>query len=171
MEFFEVLQKRRSIRAYRKDAPVKEEDVNKILEAANSAPSGGNLQPYKIIVVKSEEGIKALQSSTRQVFISQAPVSFVFCVDSSCFIERYGERGRSLYAIQDAAIACTYAQLAATALGLASIWVGAFDEAKVSSALKLPSNLRPVAILPVGYPAAEPGPYSRKPLEEITVTM
>ena len=171
MDFFETLGKRRSIRGYDPTKPVSGADIEKILESVRSAPSAGNLQPFKVVVVKSKEAVAVLQSSTSQAFISQAPVSFVFCVDSSCFKERYGDRGKNLYAIQDTAIACAYAQLAATALGLSSIWVGAFDEVKVSRVLRIPENLRPVAILPVGYPSAEPTPYSRKPLEEIVVRL
>jgi nitroreductase len=69
---------------------------------------------------------------------------------------KYGERGRTLYALQDATIAVVHAQLTATALGLATCWVGAFDEAAVVQSLQLPSGLRPVVLLPVGYPAEAP---------------
>ncbi|MFH1619667.1 MAG: nitroreductase family protein [bacterium] len=169
MDFFEVLEKRRSIRGFDSTRPVKDEDISRILEAARMAPTAGNLQPFKIIVVKTEEGRKALQSSTRQEALAQACVSLVFCVDSSRFQERYGERGRGLYAIQDSAIVCTYAHLTAAALGLASSWIGAFDEMKVGKGLGLTDNLRPVAILPVGYPAKEPSPFERRPMEELVI--
>ncbi|MFN7181896.1 MAG: nitroreductase family protein, partial [Planctomycetota bacterium] len=77
------------------------------------------------------------------------------------------DRGKKLYAIQDATIACAYAQLAITALGLGSVWVGAFDEKKVKQILNLPKELKPIAILPIGYPNEQPKITSRRKLEDI----
>jgi nitroreductase len=94
-------------------------------------------------------------------------VALVFCAHPALSQVRYAERGETLYALQDATIACTFAMLAATAVGLSSVWVGSFDEAAVSQTIELPDSQRPVAILPIGYAAEEPRLRDRRPLNEI----
>jgi nitroreductase len=90
-----------------------------------------------------------------QVFISQAPLVLVFCANPSRSVERYGERSQ-LFSVQDATIAAAYAQLTIHALGLLTVWIGAFDENKVSEILHLPQGQRPIAILPIGYENEKP---------------
>jgi nitroreductase len=82
-------------------------------------------------------------------------------------LERFGERGRGLYSVQDATIACAYAQLAATALGLGSVWVGAFDPDEVRKIVGLPEAQQPVAILPIGYPEGDLEIRGRRTLEDL----
>ena len=89
-----------------------------------------------------------------------------FCADPVCSAVKYGERGASLYSIQDATIACAYSQLAAKALDLDTVWVGAFDEAAVSSILKIPPELRPVILLPIGYAGKVPHPRPHGELKD-----
>lgn len=167
MEFFEVIHVRRSVRAFQARA-VEEEKIKRILEAANRAPSAGNLQAYEIFLVTSQQRRDELaRAALGQDFLSQAPVCLVFCAHPARLTERYGERGRRLYAIQDATIACTFAMLAATALGLASVWVGAFEDEAVRRAIRAPKELQPVAILAIGYGAETPTPTSRRRLAEL----
>jgi nitroreductase len=80
---------------------------------------------------------------------------------------KYHARGVGLYSVQDATIACAYAQLAAAQLGLGSVWVGAFDDDAVKRVLKTQADWRPVALLPIGYLAETPAPTSRRPLDEL----
>lgn len=156
MEFFEVVRRRHSIRAYQQ-CRVEEEKLYSILECANTAPSAGNLQAYEIVVVTDEKARQALaRAALDQEFIAQAPVVLVFLQNPRRSAIKYGRRGAELYSLQDATIACAYAQLAATALGLASCWVGAFDEEPICRLLKVPPGLRPVALLSIGYPAEDP---------------
>ena len=98
-----------------------------------------------------------------QFLIAQAPVVLVFCANQARSAAKYRKRGARLYAIQDAMIACAFAMLAATALGLSTVWVGDFDDAAVQRVLGCP-DLLPVAILPIGYPAEEPEPTPRRSL-------
>ncbi len=167
MEFFEVLEKRHSIRVF-SGQPVEAKKQAMILEAANRAPSAGNLQGYEIYAVMQPE-IKArlCAAGGGDAFISQADMVLVFCTNPGRSGPRYGERGRELYAVQDATIACTYAQLAVTALGLGSVWVGAFDEDAVRRAIGIGQDLRPVAMLPIGYPAEEPKIRGRRSLDDL----
>jgi len=166
MDFLKLVQNRRSIRSYSKKE-VEKEKIKKILTMVNLAPSAGNLQAYKIFVVRDKKMIEEIAKNTVGLFHfkSLPPLLFVFCANQKESESRYGKRGSSLYAIQDATIACAYAQLAACNLNLGSCWVGAFDEEKIKEILK--TNLLPVAILPIGYPAENPPRRGRKKIEEI----
>lgn len=167
MDLFECMRQRRSTRAFH-DRPVPEELLQRVLEAARSAPSAGNLQAYHIYVVRDRRVREQLAAaSLDQSFIAEAPVALVFCSDPPQSAPRYGRRGEELYALQDATIACAFAHLAATALGLGSVWVGAFQDEAVARAIGAPPHHRPIAILPVGYPAEEPPARPRRPLHEL----
>jgi nitroreductase len=169
MEFYDVLQKRRSIRDF-SEKPIETTKTKNIMNAAMRAPSAGNLQAYTIYLVHSEEKRELLLAATDyQEFMAQAPLIMVFVADQQISEAKYGHRGAELYSMQDATIATTYAQLAATAESLSSVWVGAFDPLEVSRILHLDSYHIPVSILAIGYPSekAEPRPFKRKPINEI----
>ncbi len=155
MEFFEVLEKRHSVRAYQRK-PIEEEKLKLILSAAGMAPSAGNLQAFEVILVFDEKKKELLSKfALNQWFIAEAPVVLVFFANPERNVWRYGKRGADLYCLQDATIACAYAQLAATALGIGSCWVGAFDDKELKQYLNVPGAWKPVAILTLGYPAEE----------------
>lgn len=167
MEFFDVIERRQSIRAFAAK-PVEPEKLQKILETANAAPSAGNLQAYEIFLTTQAERRAALaRAAWQQDFIASAPVALVFCAHPQRSALRYRQRGIRLYATQDATIACTYAMLTASALGLATVWIGAFDDDAVWRAINAPEGLVPVAILPIGYPAEKPEPTPRRRLEDL----
>lgn len=168
MDLFATARARRSVRVFLPQA-VEPEQIKTILETANLAPSAGNLQAYEIYVVTDRTARERLvQAAGDQPAIAQAPVALVFCAYPHRSAERYGPRGHSLYCVQDATIACAYAQLAATALGLATVWVGAFDEDAARHALGIESTLRPVAILPVGHAGERPAAAPRRSLTSLT---
>lgn len=169
-DFFETVRHRHSVRRYQSTA-VEEEKLHAILEMACAAPSAGDLQSYQIIVVKSADTRQALrQAADDQEFISEAPICLVFCADPERSKTKFGERGQSLYALQDATIAATYSQLAIVAAGMGSTWVGHFDEQQVSKILALQNGLTPIAMLSIGYPAELPEPSSRRRMEDIVQT-
>lgn len=171
MEFSELLQQRKSVRNFQ-DRQISPEILEQILKAANLAPSAGNLQAFEIFVATgSEKKAQLTQAALDQEFIREAPVVLVFCANSSRSEWKYKQRAIDLYAVQDATIACTFAMLAATNLGLGSVWVGAFNDDKVSEALGNPPGLRPVAMLPLGYPARNPNPRPRRPIEDLVRTL
>lgn len=153
--FFDFLSKRRSIRGFKEDT-IDESRLNKILEACNLAPSSGGLQTFEIYQIKNRKIKEKLVSAAKdQTFIAQAPLVLVFCANPSRSVERFGERSQ-LFSVQDATIAAVHAQLAIHALGLSTVWIGAFDENKVSEILQLPQGQRPIAILPIGYGNEKP---------------
>lgn len=167
-DFFATVRHRHSIRRYQPDMAVEPEKLHAVLEMACAAPSAGDLQSYRILVITDKASRQALQQAAEdQPFISEAPVCLVFCADPRRAREQYGERGESLYALQDATIAAAYAQLAVVAAGLGSTWVGYFDEAAVMEAAAVPQGLVPVAMLSLGYPAELPEATPRRPLDEV----
>ena len=177
MKFFEVIKNRTSIRSY-SSKEIEEEKLQKILDVINSAPSAGNLQSYRVIVVKDKNQRNNLAASslsmarkTKQTFISEAPISLVFLAIPSTSSIRYGKRGSSLYSIQDATIAAAYAQLAATSLGLSSVWVGSFNTENVSKLVNAKQDEIPIAIIPIGYSNEESNPTTRKSKEELFFEM
>lgn len=166
MEFQRVVELRHSVRKYTAD-PVDPAALERVLRLAARAPSAGNLQAYRIIVVRSARKRQALSvAAGDQGFLSEAPIDLVFFADPERSAASYGPRGSSLYAIQDATIAAAFAVLAATNEGLASAWVGAFDESAVRVVCG-EKKLRPVAIVPLGHAAERPGETPRRDLGEI----
>ena len=169
MDFAQVVEERHSVRAFQ-GREVDRATLESIVRAARRAPSAGNLQAYKVAVVESPPVRRALaQAALDQDFVAQAPAVLVFLADATASGVKYGRRGETLYAVQDATIACAYAQLAACDAGLGSCWVGAFHEDGVRSALHVDEGLRPVALLPLGYPAEDPRVTPRRPLSEMLI--
>ena len=166
MDTLQTIARRRSIRAFKGD-PVPREILIQVLEAARAAPSAGNCQARDIIVVRDRAVRKALaEAALKQEFIEEAPIDLVFCINPKRSARRYGERGCNLYCILDTAASVENALLAAHALGLGTCWVGAFHDNLVAKALGLPPDVRPLAIVPLGYRAEEPDPTPRLSFEE-----
>lgn len=168
MDILSVIRKRRHVHHF-KSEPIPTSTIISLLEAARWAPSAGNLQPWEIVIIRSNsQKAKLVEASGGKKYISNAPVILVFCADLNRTAERYGERGTSLYVIQDTAAAIQNVLLAAKGLGLGSGWVGAFDERSVSGVLGLPSHVRPLAIILVGTAAEDSKPPPRREVEDFT---
>lgn len=163
----DLIFRRVSIRKFQQ-REVDDKVLRLILEAGNAAPSAGNLQARDFVVVRDpKRKLELARASLKQMFIAQAPVVVVVCANYPRSMRVYGERGR-LYAEQDATAAVENILLAVTALNLGACWVGAFDESEVSRILNLPEHVRPMAIIPIGYPAEQPERRSRYPIEVLT---
>ncbi|MEK6582524.1 MAG: nitroreductase family protein [Nitrospirota bacterium] len=165
MDVFTAVKGRRSIRKFlKKDIP--EDVLDKLVDALIWAPSAGNLQSRKFFFVRDEKTKGRLASAAlNQGFVSDAPVVIVCCADIAK-ASGYGQRGIELYAIQDVAASVMAMMLVAYEEGLGTCWVGAFKDEEVSKVLNLGNSLRPVAIVPVGYPAKIPKPTSRVSRQE-----
>ncbi|MBU4265686.1 MAG: nitroreductase family protein [Candidatus Altiarchaeales archaeon] len=156
MELSEAINGRHCIRRFRPDE-MEEEKVEGILEAAREAPSAGNLQARDFIVVRDSKKRRELaEAALSQNSVSEAPLVIVVCANPGKSAAKYGSRGEELYCIQDATAAVQNILLAVHSLGLGACWVGAFDENSVREVLGIPSEIRPVAIIPIGYSAEEP---------------
>lgn len=150
LDFFEVVDKRFSARKYLKK-DVEKRLIDMVIETSEKAPSAGNLKAYDILLVTEQKAKEELSKAAyNQSFVSEAPALLIFCALPSKSASVYGKRGAELYSIQDATIAASYAQLAATALGLATCWVGAFNEDRVKGILGLHEE-KPIAIMPLGF--------------------
>jgi nitroreductase len=168
MEFLDVIAKRRSVRHFNTRIEVTDDDIRVLLEAATTAPSAGNIQPWRFYVVRTAEARERLAQAIGQRWATAAPVTIVVCVDPRPCGARYGERGEKLYAVQDSAAAVHSILLAAVDRGLASCWIGAFDEDAVRDAIGATAPVTPIAVLPIGRSAEAAGKPARRPLSEVT---
>ena len=143
MDVFKAIQKRRSIRAY-EPTKVPKKTLNRILEAAQLAPSAGNVQPWHFIVVTDSQKRKRLAEGGRYAkFLAESPVVIVGCGDHVASPKWY---------MVDVTIALEHMVLTAASEGLGTCWVGSFTENEVKELLKIPKNFRIVALLALGYP-------------------
>jgi len=128
MDVLECIKTRRSIRKFL-DVPVEWEKVTQIVDAARCAPSAGNLQNWKFIVVLNEDKRKSIaEACVHQLWMGKAPVHIIVCAEPERAKRFYGIRGERLYTIQNCGAAIENALLTAHSIGLAACWVGAFDE-------------------------------------------
>jgi nitroreductase len=166
MELTQAIKTRRSVRRFT-EKPVEDEKIKQIIEMGNLAPSAGNLQPRDFVVIKNQDTKQHLVNAAHgQKFIAKASYVIVVCANSQR-ASPYGNRGTDLYTIQDTAAAIQNMLLTIVDLGLSSCWVGAFNEKMVSDTLGLPSHIRPVAMLPIGYSDVVSGSGSRIPVEDL----
>jgi len=170
MEVFEAIRNRRSIRKYKQD-PVPEAKLRNILEAARQAPSAGNRQPWRFIVVKDKKTREKLaEYADGQGFVGEAPVVVAVFGDPDDSPGGYRRDPMVAYK-QDPMIAVEHMCLEATELGLGTCWVGpasrGYDVTAIKEMLNVPERMYMICLLPIGFPAETPPPRGRKPLGEI----
>ena len=161
---FAVMTKRRSTRKFLKKH-VTAPNVDKIIAAADTAPTVGNFQGFEIFYIRSPKKKKALVKACNNQPYVDAPVVLVFCKNPSRIKMKFPANILKKFAIQDAALAAAYAQLTAHALGLSSIWIGMFDEKQVMNVVG--TDLIPASILCIGYPQQTKYPKRRRNLKEL----
>jgi len=165
MSILKIIKERRSIREFQKKE-IPKGIINKLIEALIWAPSAGNLQSRKFYFVFDQKiKEKLIEAALGQDFIAQAPLVVVGCTNAE-ISWRYGERGKNLYSICDVAMSIQNMMLLANEEELGTCPVGAFDEEEVRKILNLPQNLRPIVIIPVGYPTEKPEAPPRVSKEE-----
>ena len=167
MEFDKVIRERYSCRKF-SDKEVTKDVIEKILEAGRIAPTAKNIQPVKIYVISSKEGLAKIDKASPCRY--NAPVVLLVCADKD---KAYTKRdGIQLY-MMDASIVTTHMMLEATNIGVDNIWIELFDGEIIRNEFNIPSNLEPVCMLPIGYKEDDctPGPLhsQRKELNEIVV--
>lgn len=168
MDFKKVAEKRRSVRSF-DDKNIPKEDIKEIIKIGDMAPSAGNQQGRDFIVIQDDEKKqKLVKNAYGQSFIADAPWVIVVCANKERSAERYGERGRNLYSVQDATAAVENMLLAVVDKGYAAVWIGAFDEKKVTEQLGIPEGVRPISILPIGHPTHIPDRPEKMSSEELT---
>ena len=149
---------RRSIRKFRSNH-VTDEDIEKILRAAMSAPSAANKQPWEFIVIKDRKILdKIPEFHPYAKMAREASIAIVVCGDT----RRSDDRG---FWVQDCAAASQNILLAANSLGLGSVWCGVYPKEDLTDKFKelfnLPKEVYPVSFIPIGYPNEEKPPSER----------
>lgn len=167
MDFQTLAAQRYSLRKF-SDRPVEEEKLTAILEAGRVGPTAHNLQPQRIFVMRSAEA--QAKTDACMGFHFHAPLLLVVAYDPEAAWKR--EIDGKNHGEIDAAIAVSQMMLQAADLGLGTTFVGVFDPEKLVAAfLEELGTLRPIAVLPLGYPAEGAHPArlhgERKPLEEL----
>jgi nitroreductase len=159
MSILDSILGRRSIRRYEnKDIP--KGVLQQILEAGRQAPSAGNRQPIRFIVLKDYESKKQLSNGLFSRFIKDSPVVIVGCANVRDILT-------GKWAVVDAAIAMQNMVIAAWILGVGSCWIGVFNEKKVREFLKIPDKWKVVALVTFGYPAEQPKQRKKKQVEKL----
>lgn len=165
MDFLKLAAERYSVRKF-KDKPIEQESIDKILTAAQIAPTGCNYQPQRILVINNEEAFTRLKDCTRCHF--DAPCAMLVCYNKEeCWTRPYDGNQSG---IVDASIVTTHMMLEAWELGVGSTWVMHFNPFKMREVFNIPENIEPVALLVLGYPADDAVPNERhtqfRPIEE-----
>lgn len=163
MDYQKLIRTRCSIRGYRPD-PVPEDVLQKVLDAARVAPTAANRQPLQLIVVTDPSTRALLKEVYDRDWFWTAPVIIVGC---AAVTKAWQRSGGFNAAEVDLSIVMDHLILAATDEGLGTCWVCQFDEAKLKEIVRIPDEVRVVALTPLGFPATEPRPFQRKSLEEL----
>ena len=146
---FNTMLSRRSQRKF-ENKQVEDSKIEMILAAADTAPTAGGFQGFEIYHVKNPDiKLKLVDAANKQPYVN-APVVLVFCMNPDRVKMNFPPDILKKFSLQDATLAAAYAQLAAHALGLSSIWIGMIDEEKVMAALG--TKYIPSSILCLGYP-------------------
>ncbi|MCV0409251.1 nitroreductase family protein [Nitrosopumilus sp.] len=163
-DLFRVFATRRSTRKFDK-TKVEDWKIDKILSAADVAPTAGNFQGFQVFLIKNKNTKEALvEAANKQPYVN-APVVLVFCTDPSRVKLKFPPETLEKFSLQDATIAAAFSLLAASGVGLSTIWIGMFDEEKVKKILG--TDLKPSSILCIGYPDKKKPPKSRRKLKEL----
>ncbi len=163
MDFLELARNRYSVRSYKPD-PVEKEKLDRILEAARLAPTAVNLQPFQLIVIHTAKREAELLRIYNKKWFVQPPIIICAC---GLLAKSWARKDGKNYNDVDVAIVMDHLILAATAEGLGTCWIGAFDQAAAKEVLGLPDGVEPIAFTPLGYAADRPPRKKRKPLSEL----
>lgn len=167
MDALKCINSRRSVRKYL-DKKVPAKTIKGLIVAASNAPSSLNDQPWIFITITKKKTMNALASLKVQLskFIGTAPLLI------ACSYDEAKSRSKQ-HNLENVALAAENILLAAHAKGLGACYVTAFDqkfpeiEESIVKALKLPSNVKPVCLISVGYPKEKPGKKKMRPISEI----
>ncbi len=151
MSVFEAIATRRSIRKFTaQDVPM--ELLGVVIDAGRYAPSSGNIQNWRFILIKNPETKqKIAEICQQQLWIAEAPVLLVVCSETEKLKRFYGKRGEMLFSVQNTSAAIQNMLLTIHGLGMASCWIGAFDEDVLKRQLSIPDDVRVQAVLPIGF--------------------
>ncbi len=161
---FNVMLNRRSQRKF-DHREIEDWKLEMVFAAADTAPTAGGFQCFEIYHVKNTDvKLKLVPAANNQPYVN-APVVLVFCMNPSRVKLNFPQHIIKKFSVQDATLAAAYAQLAAHALGLTSVWIGMIDEEKVMDSLV--TELVPACILCLGYSQKTLHPKPKRKLAEL----
>lgn len=167
METLECIKSRRSVRRY-SDKEIAWNLIANIIDAARHAPSAGNLQNWKFIIILDRSKRESIaKACLNQLWMAKAPVHIVIVSETNKAKELYEKQGE-IYTIQGCAAAAQNIMLEACNLNLGSCWVGAFVKDQIKKILGIEDFAEPQAIITIGYPEEEPSKPAKWPLENVT---
>lgn len=167
-DILDLIKSRRTIK-YFLPKFVSWDNLSKVIDAARHAPSSGNIQNWKfILMLEPAAKQKIAEAAYEQYEIASAAAIIVVCAELEKAERYYGLRGERLYAVQNCAAAVQNMLLEAHSLGLGSRWIGAFDEDAVKGLCGIPENVRPQALVAIGYAKEIPDKPPKYPLEMMT---
>jgi nitroreductase len=152
MDILEAIQGRRSIRSYKEDKVAKNTLSALVLESGIWAPSGGNAQTWRFVVITDLEQIRKIRMVSPGL-LSKTPALIVICQDMMEMQKRGGDFGREFLTIADSAMAAQNIMLAACDLGLGTCVIASFHRRGVRQILHLPEEIVPMLLISVGIPA------------------
>jgi nitroreductase len=159
MDVFEAISGRRSVRRFKKDQPVEEEKLHRVLEACVASPSAHNGQPWDFIIIRNKDMLRTISKECPYgQFLTSAPMAVAIVVDPAVSENWY---------MTDGGILTQNFMLAAHALGLGTCWVGSMNRDKVKELLNIPKDRYLLTVLPLGYPEGKFPPIPRKPLKQL----
>ncbi len=166
-DILDLIKSRRTIKEFLSKY-ISHENLFHIIDAGRHAPSSGNIQNWKFIVINEKEKILQIaEASHQQLEIASAPVLVVVVGEPEKAKRYYGLRGERLFTIQNCAAAIENMLLEAHSLGIGSRWIGAFDEDEIKSLCGIPEEIRPQAVIAFGYPKEIPNKPPKYPLETV----
>ncbi len=159
-EILQAILKRRSVRRFTNE-PVTREQIETILEAGRFAPSGKNSQPWRFIVVESDERRAELAKLVPQKgMVAAAPVTLAVLLDHDVGYDELKDA-------QGIGAAIENILLAVHALGLGACWMGVARDEAIETLVEAREGEELMAIIPIGHPAESPTRSPRRPLPEI----
>jgi nitroreductase len=162
VHFETVVKRRRMCREY-SDRDVPSDKLDRILDMASRYPSAGHTEPQEFVVVRDRRVKEDLaRAALDQMFVAQAPLVIVVVSDVRRSARRYGDRGVHFFGIIDGAFVAMLILLAVVNEGLGACFVGSFYDEEVQEVLRLPQDVRPVGIIPIGYCAEGPRRLPRR---------
>lgn len=164
MNFLEIAKKRYSVRSYT-GKKVEQEKLDKILLAAHVAPTAANMQPVKLIVVQSDEGLNKVGKAAN---IYGAPLAIIVCCEHQKAWTRPFDKKQTVDI--DASILTDHMMIEATELGLGSVWICYFKPDVIQKEFDLPDTLEPVNILAVGYSDESPADPERHATQRVPLS-
>lgn len=167
METLQAILTRRSVRAYTSE-PIPAETLHRLLQAGRATASGGNVQPWRFILLQEPARLAALRSLAPGI-IGEPRAVICICLDVQRAVELGGAGGEQV-AWLSIGLATQNLLLAAHDLGLGACPVASFHQAGISIFLDLPTGVQPILLITLGYPAIKPTPPGRRPLSEICFT-